>query len=328
MLRFFTASGPCAPAHAGGPVPPDTVWIDLMDPDADERAYVRAATGLDVPTRDELLEIESSSRVHEKGGLLHLSAMIVARNEKGEAHLTPVGFVLSNDLVLTVRFEDLKVFGMVERMMDEHNPQLKTSGGVLVGLLEAMVDRMADALERVAGDLDAVSAQIFGVDADAVGASRKMSVRAEGLRVALRAVGRAGDLASKVRASLHGLARITPYVLAEKNRWLSPEISPRLKVLRQDIVSLTEFETHLTDKVQLLLDAAIGLASIDQNNIFRILTMVSVVGIPPTLVASMYGMNFKTMPELDWAYGYPYALVLIMISAVAPMVWFKLRGWL
>lgn len=328
MLRLFTAAGPCAPGAAQGPIPADAVWIDLLEPGVDERAYVERATGLTLPTRDDLLEIESSSRIHEKDGALHLSATIVARNEAGVPHLTPVGFILTSNLVVTVRFEDLKAFGMVEKMMENRNPLLKSSGGVLVGLLEAMVDRMADALERVAGDLDHVSSQIFGTDAEAVGASHKMTRRAEGLRDALRAVGRAGDLASKVRASLHGLARIAPYVLAEKTRWLPADVAPRMKVLRQDIVSLNEFETHLTDKVQLLLDAALGLASIDQNNIFRILTMVSVVGIPPTLVASMYGMNFKTMPELDWAYGYPYALALIAISAIAPLVWFKLRGWL
>lgn len=328
MLRFYTATGPCAPSRLDGPAPRDAIWIDLVDPTAPECAYVERATGIVPPTREELVEIETSSRMHVRGDSLHLSATIVARDAKGVPHLTPVGFVLTRDVVVTVRFEDLKAFAMVEGMMGHRDPLLNTSDGVLVALLEAVVDRLADVLERAAGDLDEVSLRIFGADAEALGATRDMTRRSVDLRNALRSVGRAGDLAAKARASLHGLARIMPYVSAQKERWLSPAVAPRMRVLRQDVVSLNEFETHITDKVQLLLDAALGFASIDQNNIFRILTVVSVVGIPPTLIASMYGMNFKMMPELDWAYGYPYALTLIALSAVAPLVWFKLRGWL
>jgi magnesium transporter len=328
MLRFFTATGPCAPQDLDGPLPRDTVWIDLLDPDADERAFVRRVTGIVAPTRDELVEIETSSRMHVEDDSLHLSATIVARDARGVPHLTPVGFALTRAVVVTVRFEDLKAFGMVDAMMGRRDPLLKTADGVLVALLEAVVDRLADVLERAAGDLDDVSLRIFGADAEAVGATRNMTRRSDDLRAALRSVGRAGDVASKARASLHGLARIIPYVIGQKERWLTTEVAPRMRILRQDVVSLNEFEAHITDKVQLLLDAALGFASIDQNNIFRILTVVSVVGIPPTLIASMYGMNFKMMPELDWAYGYPYALTMIALSAIAPLIWFKLRGWL
>lgn len=328
MLRFFTSTGPCSPQNLDAPLPKGAVWIDLLDPDADERAYVLRVTGATAPTRDELMEIETSSRMHVEDDMLHLSAMIVARDAKGVPHLAPVGFVLTRNHVITVRFEDLKAFGMVESMMAHRDPLLKSSDGVLVGLLEAIVDRLADLLERAASDLDEVSLRIFGVDTEAVGATRNMTRRSAALRDALRSVGRAGDIASKARVSLHGLARIIPYVVGQKDRWLTPEVAPRMRILRQDVVSLNEFEAHITDKVQLLLDAALGFASIDQNNIFRILTVVSVVGIPPTLIASMYGMNFKAMPELDWAYGYPYALTLIALSAIAPLVWFKLRGWL
>ena len=328
MLQFYTATGACGAFDINDALPAGAIWIDMLDPDAAERAYVTRVTGLNIPTRDEIIEIETSSRMHVEDDVLHLSAAIVARNDIGEPHMSPVGFVLGHGVVLTVRYEDLKAFGMVETMMAHRDPLVKTPGGILVALFEAVVDRMADALERVAGDLDAVSHRIFGADSDAVGATRHMTRRSEGLREALRAVGRAGDLASKVRASLHGIARIIPFVIGQRPRWLPEDVLPRMKILRQDVVSLNEFETHLTDKVQLLLDAALGLASIDQNNIFRILTVVSVVGIPPTLIASMYGMNFKHMPELDWTYGYPWGLTLIALSAILPLVWFKLRGWL
>jgi magnesium transporter len=119
-----------------------------------------------------------------------------------------------------------------------------------------------------------------------------------------------------------------PYVVSIGANWLPLEIKPHLETLRLDIASLNDYETHLTNNVQLLLDATLGLISIEQNNIIKVLTIVSVVGVPPTLVASMYGMNFRHMPELDWAWGYPYGLILIALSAILPLLWFKLRGWL
>ena len=110
--------------------------------------------------------------------------------------------------------------------------------------------------------------------------------------------------------------------------WLPPEVKPRLDITRQDVASLSDYDEHIANKVQLLLDATLGLINVEQNNIIKVLTIVSVVGIPPTLIASMYGMNFKGMPEYDWVWGYPYALAMIALSAVLPLVWFKWRGWI
>src|ERR1700730_16180578 len=147
------------------------------------------------------------------------------------------------------------------------------------------------------------------------------------LRVILRRVGHNGDLTSKIRDSLLGIARIVPFVLTLAADWLPHEVKPRLETLHQDIASLNDYDAHLLNKVQLLLDGTLGLINIDQNNIIKVLTIVSVVGVPPTLVASMYGMNFKHMPELDWACGYPYGIALIAVSAILPLLWFKWRGW-
>src|SRR5205085_5110466 len=136
-----------------------------------------------------------------------------------------------------------------------------------------------------------------------------------------------GDLVSKIRDGLLALARIVPFVASNGASWIHPELKPRLETVRRDIISLSDYDTHLINKVQLLLDATLGLINIEQNNIIKVLTIVSVVGVPPTLVASMYGMNFRHMPELDWAWGYPYGLALIAVSAVAPLLWFRWRGW-
>src|ERR1700722_3426169 len=147
------------------------------------------------------------------------------------------------------------------------------------------------------------------------------------LRGAMHRVGRSGDLASQIRDALLGIARIVPFAAIQGAAWMDAEVKAELETVRQDVASLSDYDAHLVNKVQLLLDATLGLINIEQNTIIKVLTIVSVVGVPPTLIASMYGMNFKHMPELDWAWGYPYGLLLIALSAVLPLLWFRLRGW-
>ena len=143
----------------------------------------------------------------------------------------------------------------------------------------------------------------------------------------LKTIGRDGDLLSKVSESMLGLTRIVQYMLVKGQGEITPELKARLDTVNQDVKSLHDFQDHLTNKSQFLLDTVLGLANIEQNNVFRVLTVVSVVGIPPTFIASMYGMNFKEMPELNWHYGYAYGLTLIFLSAVIPAAWFKVKGW-
>jgi magnesium transporter len=118
------------------------------------------------------------------------------------------------------------------------------------------------------------------------------------------------------------------YVETAAADWLPKELKPKLRTLRRDIASVSDFDTHLNDKLQFLLDATLGFINIAQNNLMKVLTVVSVVGVPPVLVAGIYGMNFKAMPDLDWAWGYPYGLALIAITGIIPLVWFRVRGWI
>jgi magnesium transporter len=228
--------------------------------------------------------------------------------------------------LLTIRFVELKLVGAFADRAAEPGTVHHSSAGAFSGLLEAIVDRMADGLEAIGADLDGVSKHIFRVDP--ASAPPRGRASEDDLREILRRVGRAGDLASKIRDTLLGIGRMVPYVTSLAADWLPPEVKPRIETVRQDIVSLNDYDAHLNSKVQLLLDATLGLINTEQNNIIKVLTIVSVVGVPPTLVASMYGMNFKHMPELDWAWGYPYGLLLIALSAILPLLWFKLRGWL
>ncbi len=328
MLALYTDRGvrgrPPGPGETT--LPAEIVWIDLMNPDADEIGFVERATGLAVPSADALSEIESSSRLRAANGALYLSAPLIRRGDGDEPLATPIGFVLTRDRLITVRFAELPPFAEVQGRAVAPDDRL-TSVGVLCDLGEAIVDRLADALERIAGELDTLSHRLFRAGPTAPPGRRRAIPESADLRLILRRVGNNGDFASKIRDSLLGIGRIVPFVQTSGANWLPAADKPRLETLRQDVASLNDYDAHLTNKLQLLLDATLGLINIEQNNIIKVLTIVSVVGVPPTLVASIYGMNFKQMPELDWAWGYPYGLAMIALSAILPLLWFKWRRW-
>jgi len=305
------------------PAPHPPAWVDLFDASDAEQAAAAAATGLTVPTRDQLGEIESSSRLAVDGDVLRLSMPITSRDAAGVLSVTPLGLVLSPRHLLTVRFARLPAFESFAQ--DFSRGTAHSSVDAFVGLIEAMVDRIADVLEHVGAQLDDLSRLAFQVDAP----GKHSPSRADRtLRNALRRIGLLGEHVSHIRDSLLGIGRIVPFVMETGHGWIGEAYATRLRTARQDIASLNDYDAQLSNKVQFLLDAILGFINIEQNNIIKILTVVSVVGIPPTLVASIYGMNFKSMPELQWDWGYPYGLSVIAASAVLPLVIFKIRGWL
>ncbi|KQT77887.1 magnesium transporter CorA family protein [Methylobacterium sp. Leaf466] len=319
--------------HAGPPgaprVPDHAIWIDLNDPSAEEARAVEEATGIRVPSRTALSEVENSSRLRRTKAGLSLSTPMITF-DKVDSLLKPLGFVLTRDRLVTVRFHDLRAFSEVKTRIAEQDGPAATSTEIFLLLMEELVDSLADALEEMGADLDTLSTRIFDFDVRGGGTASGAVVprrRDLALRRILRSIGRRGKALGKIRATLLGLERILPFVAGECEGVLGVEQVPRFETIRRDIASLAEFEIRQSENVQFLLDATLGLISIEQNNTFRVLTVVSVVGVPPTLVASMYGMNFKHMPELDWIYGYPYGLSLIVISALLPLLYFWRRGW-
>ena len=309
-------------------LPAGAVWIDLLNPEPGETGFVERTTGIEVPTVAELSEIESSSRLQNRNGALYLSMPLSYHGDSDQPLTTPVGLVLTRERLITVRFEELASFThfATHDLAEETDPL--TSAAVFAGLMDAIADRLADVLENIAAELDELSHRLFRSPATEPVERRPPARETADLRLILRRIGHSGDLSSKIRDSLLGIARIVPYVNGLAGEWLPPDVKPRLETLRQDAASLSDYDAHIVNKVQLLLDATLGLINIEQNNIIKVLTIVSVVGIPPTLIASMYGMNFKAMPEYDWAWGYPYGLAMIGLSAVLPLLWFKWRGWI
>jgi magnesium transporter len=300
------------------------MWVDLLSPTDEERSAAERLTGLRVPAQADLAEIESSSRLSSQGNALYLSTPMTYRSAEGLSMTAPLGFVLSPDHLMTVRFADLPVFDQfAERFVDSTSAPCSVSA--FVGLLEAIVDRLADVLEHVGADLDAISRRVFKGEQTGTRNAARVDLQ---LRATLRAIGRAGERVSNIRDSLLGVNRVVLFTNETAGGWMPAELRPRFKTLRQDIASLSDYDVQLTNKVQFLLDATLGFINIEQNNGIKVLTVVSVVGVPPTLVASIYGMNFKNMPELDWHYGYPYGLTVIVLSAILPLLWFKRRGWI
>ena len=296
--------------HAGS-AEPAPVWVDLLSPTDQERAAAEQLTGLRVPAQADMAEIESSSRLSNEGTTLSLSTPMIYRSVDGLSKVAPLGFVLSPEHLMTVRFVG--------------STAQTCSVSAFLGLLEGIVDRLADVLEHVGADLDAISRRVFRPDRNGMSNAARTDMQ---LRATLRAVGTAGERVSNIRDSLLGVQRIVLYTNEAASGWIPSQLRPRFKTLRQDIASLSDYDIQLTNKVQFLLDATLGFINIEQNNGIKILTVVSVVGVPPTLMASIYGMNFKHMPELDWHYGYAYGLLVIILSGVLPFFWFKRRGWI
>ena len=297
--------------------------MDLVNPTQDEAAEVAAEYRVQVPSRESLQEVESSSRVRAEGQVLYVNMPLVIQDASAGFAPLPLGFILSPELLVTVRYSEVHAFAEVKAHI-EKDPHM-ASAAVFVALIDGMVDFGADMLENLSRNLAAVSASTFGRNGDSPPPRGKRVTHA--LRESLKGVGTAGDQLSRIRESLLGLQRIVGFVSEMAAAWLLPELKTRLKTAQQDLASLVDFEAHLSGKTQFLLDAILGFINTEQNEIFKVLTIVSVVGIPPTLIASMYGMNFHNMPELGWRWGYPYGLTLIALSILLPILWFKRRGW-
>jgi magnesium transporter len=320
MIRSYgTAGGRLV--EADGPAA-DAVWYDLLVPDETEEKAVGEIIRLELPTREDRQEIEVSSRLYTDEGALVMTATIPAKTDNDRPVMAPVTFVLVNDRLVTIRDHEPRAFDTFARRAQKLQMGCTEGDSVLIELLDEIVDRLADVLERIARDVDGISRQIFDDATDA----RKTE---DGYRALLREIGRKGDLASNIRESLLTLERMASYIGSHTRG------HPRLEGYKEEIASLgtdvralSDHADFLGQKVNFLLDATLGFINIRQNAIMQLFSVVAVVFLPPTLVASMYGMNFEWMPELTWPWGYPMALGLMLATAVGPYLWFKRKGWL
>jgi magnesium transporter len=297
------------------------VWVDLVHPTKDEELLVEKALSLSIPTIDEMQEIETSSRLYHEGAAHYMTATLLRQKGDTPAARTNVTFILIGETLVTVRYEEPRAFGIFLARAQKKDAACGSGCAVLTGLLEAIVDREADRIERITSEVDKLGQSIF------VPKGGKGS-RSKRFEATIKTVGLEGEIASRARETLLSLDRMLTFVAhVAGERGEDKSLRARLKTVSRDITSLELHVDAVSQKVQFLLDATLGLISIEQNNIIKIFSVASVALMPPTLIASIYGMNFKHMPELDSVYGYPTAIVAMVLSAVIPFVYFKRKGW-
>ena len=305
-----------------GPLPVvEALWLELYQPTAEERARVEAALGLQLPSHDEMREIEPSSRLYAEDGAVFMTGTFISHADEAVPTSDAITFVLTQRTLVTIRYSDPKPISTFAQRLCKGPSNLMTGEDVFVGLLEAFVDRIADILERVAIDIDRTSRIIFG---EANGAARR------DMQDIIRSLGRNEDLASSSRESLLSLTRLVRFHAATfegDSKRENKEMKARVRSLTRDIESLSEHVSYESHKINFLLDATLGQINIEQNRIIKLFSVVAVIFLPPTLVASIYGMNFHHMPELDWLWGYPWALGIMVLSAVLPLLYFWRKKW-
>jgi magnesium transporter len=303
----------------GSPPPENAVWVDMVTPSVQEDRVVEQLLGIAVPTREEMQEIEVSSRLYVENGARYMTATLMCRSDTPAPKTTAVTFILTAHRLVTVRYDDPRPFAIVEHKLARACPAKVTGDDVLMDLLDAVIDRSADILERIGGEVDQVSHSIFEPEPGVQPSYNDV----------LKTLGRKGDLTSKVRESLVSIGRLLLFLANEADNMKWPkDTRAQLQSMQRDVVSLSDHASYLTNKITFLLDAMLGVVNLQQNNIIKIFSVAAVVLMPPTLVASIYGMNFKHMPELDWIGGYPLALALMLVAAVLPYLYFKWRKWL
>jgi magnesium transporter len=303
-------------------LPENAVWIDLVKPTTEEDQAVERLAGIAVPTREDMQEIEISSRLYIENGARYMTATLMCHSDTDMPRTTAVTFILAGHRLVTVRYDAPKPFALVENKLARSCMPGISGEMVLMELVDAVIDRCADILERVGADVDQVSHDIFEPESERHGHAKQYSQ-------ILIAIGRKGDLTSKVRESLVSVGRVVTFLSAvmEGVKW-SKDMREQLKTMQRDVASLTDHASYLSSKITFVLDAMLGVVNLEQNNIIKLFSVMAVVLMPPTLIASIYGMNFKMMPELEWVHGYPMALLMMLAAAVLPYFLFKWKKWL
>jgi len=305
----------------GAPIEEEAIWLDLLEPRIEEERLVEARLGVEVPTREEMREIESSSRLYEDGGALYLTATVVTKLDSDLPENAQITFILKGPRLVTNRYADPLPFRRFVAFAERHPAACNSAHAIFVGLLESIVNRIADVIERISSDIDQSSAEVFGTQ-------RKGSkAAARDFRKVLQRIGQDGELIAKARESLASLSRLLAFV-EQSSDPLPADVQVRLQTLSKDVVAMSDHAGFLGTNLNFILDATLGMINIDQNNILKIFSVVTVFLLPPSVIAGIFGMNFAQIPGLQQPWGFGMAIAAMVVSAVGPYVWFRQRGWL
>lgn len=292
------------------------IWVDLTDPDDNERAWVKSIYGVTLPDEDEVKDIEASARYYEaENGDLNLRNDFLLEEDEGPSQVVTVAFILTKNILFSVHVEDLPVFRLVRMRARSRPGSIGDYRDVLLDLYATDAEYSADALEGVYQSLEDVSRSVLQKD-----------LTDQDAATALNAIAQEEDLNGRIRRNMMDTRRAVSFLM--RGRLLSAEQFDEARQILRDIESLDGHTAFLFDKINFLMDATIGFININQNRIIKIFSVAAVAFLPPTLIASIYGMNFKFIPELEWVMGYPMSIVLMVASAITPLWFFRKRGWL
>jgi magnesium transporter len=323
MLTIYDTTGHSLLRHnETAPITDDTVWFDLLNPTKEEDHRLEALLKISVPTRAEMREIEASSRFYQENGASYMTGFIIHDlDEQQTLGSSTITFILTRNALVTVRYTDSKVFTNFHSRVERGDATCKTGAGIMIGLIETLIEHQADLIERTQDRVDKIAKGIFELQKRRKGETK--------LDVLLKGTGAQGDIVARVTESATSISRVLHFLRnTAQERNCDGKIFQRIDTADKDLSSLGEHMRFLSDRIGFLLNATLGLISNEQNQIIKLFSVMAVMLMPPTLVASIYGMNFRHMPELAWMEGYPMALGLMLTSAVIPFIYFRRKGWL
>ena len=321
MIRLYRSG--CAACEAavidvagGWIMPADTLWIDLIEPTRDEDVAVEQALGIAIPTREEMSELEASSRLYREAGATYVTADVLHRGDADLPGIDPVTFILTAGPMVTIRYFDPRPFTLFTDKLERDPALCSTGADMFLNLMEAIIDRASDVLSGLAAKVEGVGTHVFSEG------------KTVGFKHLVTKLGRAHIANARIEQSLAGLSRVFAFVAVDD--WFEHADEPRehLRSLSRDAASLITHNQAVASGINFQLSAALGLINIEQSSIFKMFSIFTAVLMPPTLIGAIYGMNFEHMPELRWMGGYPMAIGLMILSAVAPLLYFRRRGWI
>jgi magnesium transporter len=309
------------------PIPSGVVWVDLIEPTAEEEKFIEKALDIDTPTREEMDKFEVMSPFYREGNAYYMTITVLNKPDADYPDGVPITIILTSNLLITLRYDRPRSFNsFASRIM--RSPELAVSAETIFeGLIDTLINRIADALEATGNELDSLLKNVFEKPADKKRSSKRIHNSTDYYNDIIKKVGRAGNLISKNRESLQSISRMLIFY-SQSEHFVKREYRNRFRLISREVIGLTEYANFLSTRNAFMLDATLGMLSVEQNSIIKVFTVAAAVFMPPTLVASIYGMNFKVMPELEWVWGYPFAIIMIIVSALVPYYIFKRKGWL
>ncbi|WP_462380673.1 CorA family divalent cation transporter [Pseudomonas sp. Marseille-QA0892] len=306
--------------HDLSSIPEEVLWIDLMCPTADEEHFVESSLGVRIPTREEMAEIEDSSRFYEDSGTLYLTPTVISGISEGAPASEELFFVIGQSILVTVRYAEMTAIRSFPTRVGRQPERHRSADAIFASLVDAFIDRIADTLEDMQTQLTRLSERIF---------REPNGNHEEGeLQRVIKHLGRHNALLSMLSESLLTFGRLITFTRLGKKEWLGEQARASLKAVERDLRALSVYQDRMSGEIAFLLDLTLGLINIEQNNIIKVFSIAAVLFLPPTLVGTIYGMNFEIMPELEWTYGYPLALGAMAASAALSYTVFKIKRWL